>query len=71
MINLSYNICDYRKQILEILNDNDTVIELGCHVGNTSRLILENDVKLIALDNSPEAESQIIKINSPNLIFIN
>lgn len=68
MIKLSYEVDDYRKQILEVVNDGDNVIELGCHTGNTSRVILKNDVNLIALDNSPEAEIEMSKLD---LTFIN
>ena len=71
MIKLSYNIHDYRKQIMNTIKENDTIIELGCHIGNTSKIILEKNVKLIALDNSPEAQKEINKIKSRNLHFIN
>lgn len=68
MIKLSYDVNDYRKQIREVINDGDVVIELGCHTGNTSKVILENDVVLFALDNSPEALNEISKLD---LTFIN
>ena len=53
MIKLSYNIKNYRKDLLEIVGDGDTVIELGCHLGGTTKL-LEN-CNVFAVDNSPEA----------------
>ena len=68
MIKLSYDVEDYRKQISNLLSDGDCVIELGCHTGNTSRIILEHDVKLIAIDNSPEAGKEMSKLD---LTFIN
>ena len=68
MIKLCYDVNDYRRLIRHVINDGDTVIELGCHTGNTSKVILENDVTLIALDNSPEAKSEMDKLN---LNFIN
>lgn len=68
MIKLSYDVNDYRKQILDLVNDKDVVIELGCHTGNTSKVILEKNVELIALDNSPEAACEMNKLN---LTFIN
>ena len=55
MIKLCYDVNDYRRQIGQVINDEDTVIELGCHTGNTSRVILENNVKLIAIDNFKNA----------------
>ncbi len=54
MIKLSYNIENYRKDLLELVKSGDTVIELGCHLGGTTRL-LPCDAKIIAVDNSPEA----------------
>ena len=68
MIKISYDIKVYRKILGNILNEKDKVIELGCHVGKTSRLIAEKvkNGKLICLDNSPEA---IIKMNNLKLIY--
>ena len=68
MIKLCYDVKDYRRQIRDVINDGDKVIELGCHTGNTSKVILENDVDLIAIDNSPEAGEEMGKLN---LTFIN
>ncbi len=68
MIKLCYDVEDYRRQIREVINGGDTVIELGCHTGNTSKVILENDVDLIAIDNSPEAKNEMDKLD---LTFIN
>ncbi|RBQ24342.1 tRNA (cmo5U34)-methyltransferase [Candidatus Methanobinarius endosymbioticus] len=63
MIKISYDIKIYRKQLEEILKENDTVVELGCHVGKTSEIISKTikNGKLFALDNSPES---IPKMNS-------
>ena len=68
MIKLSYDVKDYRKQISDLISSGDVVIELGCHTGNTSKVILEKDVRLIAIDNSPEAIDEISKLD---LTFIN
>lgn len=70
MIKLSYDINIYRKQLLELVNEDDIVVELGCHIGKTSKLILEklNNGKLISVDNSPEA---IIKMNDLKLEYNN
>ena len=54
MIKLSYNIKNYRKDILDLVNSGDTVLELGCHLGGTTKLI-PKDCNIIAIDNSPEA----------------
>lgn len=54
MIKLSYDIEKYRQDLLDLIKDNDIVIELGCHIGGTTKLIPES-CKVIAVDNSPEA----------------
>lgn len=68
MIKLCYDVKDYRRQIRDVINNGDKVIELGCHMGNTSKVILENAVDLIAIDNSPEAGEEMEKLD---LTFIN
>lgn len=54
MIKLSYDIKNYRKDLTDLINPNDTVIELGCHIGGTTRLLCKQ-CRVIAVDNSPEA----------------
>jgi len=74
MIKISYDINIYRKQLEEVLKENDVVVELGCHIGNTSELIAKKikKGKLIALDNSPEAIAKMEKITKKydNIEFI-
>lgn len=62
MIKLSYDIEIYRQQLSDLVDINDTVIELGCHVGGTTKLISKK-ANVIALDNSPEAECEMSKID--------
>ena len=61
MIKLSYDIENYRKDILDLVNPGDTVVELGCHVGGTTRLI-PRDCNVVAVDNSPEAIDEMEKL---------
>ncbi|MEA4957501.1 hypothetical protein SDC9_08612 [bioreactor metagenome] len=74
MILISYDIKIYRKQLEEVLKENDIVIELGCHIGNTSQMIAKNikKGKLVALDNSPESipKMDILSKKYENLEFI-
>ena len=74
MIKLAYKMNKYRKQLNNLIQENDTIIELGCHVGKTSQYILNNQkqTQLICLDNSPEAIKPMTKLenNNPNLKFI-
>jgi hypothetical protein len=67
MIKLSYDIKNYRKDLAELIKPGDTVIELGCHLGGTTRLI-NKDANVIALDNSPEAIGEMSGIE--NVLFI-
>ena len=62
MIKLSYDIKNYRKDLLDLVEDGDVVIELGCHVGGTTRLI-ESKSRVIAVDNSPEAVGEMAKLD--------
>lgn len=54
MIKLSYNIKNYRQDLLNVVESGDIVIELGCHVGGTTKLISDM-CNVVAIDNSPEA----------------
>ena len=67
MIKLSYDVKKYRQDILNLVNEDDTVIELGCHVGGTTKLI-PNTCNIIAIDNSPEAPSKMEKLSYVNFI---
>ena len=53
MIRLSYDIEKYRRDLLELINPKDSIIELGCHLGGTTRLF--KGCRVVAVDNSPEA----------------
>lgn len=57
MIKIVYNIKVYREVLRDIIQSDDLVVELGCHVGNSTRIIskLACEGKVLALDNSPEA----------------
>ncbi|MBQ2666074.1 trans-aconitate 2-methyltransferase [Methanobrevibacter sp.] len=68
MIRLSYDVKRYRRDILDLIKPDDTVIELGCHTGGTTRL-LPQTCNVIALDNSPEAGDEMKKL--PHVNFIN
>lgn len=74
MIKIVYQLQIYRHHILQTLKNDDVVVELGCHLGNTTRLIAEKcpDGRIIAIDNSPEAiipMENLIK-EYPNIEFI-
>ena len=62
MIKLSYNIKNYRKDLLDLIGEGDVVIELGCHTGGTTQL-LQDKCRVIAVDNSPEAVGEMAKLD--------
>ena len=57
MIRIVYDINIYREVLREVLEPSHTVVELGCHVGNSTRIIsdLVPEGRVVAVDNSPEA----------------
>ena len=57
MIKIVYDIKVYRQVLRDIIKKDDVVVELGCHVGNSTRIIgdLSPDGAVISLDNSPES----------------
>ena len=62
MIKLSYDIKNYRKDLQNLVNPGDTVIELGCHLGGTTRLFPKG-CSVIAVDNSPESVDEMAKLD--------
>lgn len=67
MIKISYDIKNYRKDIMDLVKEGDSVIELGCHVGGTTKLITEI-TNVVAVDNSPESISKMQKIDNVKFI---
>jgi len=71
MINVVYDIKVYRQVLKDIIREDDVVVELGCHVGNSTRIIsqLAPEGKIIALDKgsqSKEKLDELIKeVNTP------
>jgi len=61
MINIVYNLKVYRQKLKEIIQEDDVVVELGCHVGNSTRIIsqLAPHGKIIALDKGTESRVKI------------
>jgi len=57
MIKVVYDIKVYREVIRDHIKKDDVVVELGCHVGNSTEIIADllSEGRVIALDNSPEA----------------
>ena len=67
MIKLSYDIKKYRRDLLDLANSGDIVIELGCHLGGTTELISDK-CRVVAVDNSPEAVDGMKKLEDVEFI---
>lgn len=65
MINVTYDIKVYRQVLKEIIQEDDVVVELGCHVGNSTRIIsqLAPEGKIIALDKGTESKEKLEQLN--------
>lgn len=61
MINIVYDITVYRQTLKDIIKEDDMVVELGCHVGNSTRIIsqLAPNGKIIALDKGTESKEKL------------
>ncbi|MGC9516307.1 MAG: class I SAM-dependent methyltransferase [Methanomicrobiales archaeon] len=74
MIKAVYNIKHYRKLLKSVLKENDNVVELGCHIGNSSKIIAQTASKgrVISVDNSPESIEKMKKVvnDYSNIEFI-
>ena len=76
MIKVTYDIKVYRNILKDIIRDNDVVVELGCHIGNSTRLIsqLAPNGSIIAVDKGPQSEKSLNQLNNevkPAVDFIN
>lgn len=65
MINIAYDIKVYRQILKDIIRENDVVVELGCHVGNSTKIIsqLAPNGKIIALDKGSESKEKLEELN--------
>ncbi len=67
MIKLSYDIKNYRRDLLDLVKSDDSVIELGCHVGGTTKLFPKN-CNVVAIDNSPESVDEMKRLDNVRFI---
>jgi hypothetical protein len=61
MINVVYDIKVYRQALRDIIKKDDVIVELGCHVGNSTRIIaqLAPEGKIIALVKGYQAKEKL------------
>lgn len=74
MIKIVYDIKVYKEVLKDIIKEDDVVVELGCHVGKSTRILTELSPfgKIISLDKSPESVDAMDALMDeyPNLTFI-
>ena len=75
MIKIVYDIKVYREVLKNIIKEDDVVVELGCHVGNSTRIISQMTPhgRIIALDKSSQSEEkmqELIKEEKSSIEFI-
>ncbi|NYB52556.1 MAG: class I SAM-dependent methyltransferase [Methanobacteriaceae archaeon] len=61
MIKIVYDIKVYREVLKDTIRENDVVVELGCHVGNSTRIISQMAPKghIISIDKSPQSQKKL------------
>ncbi|MDP3065898.1 MAG: class I SAM-dependent methyltransferase [Methanobacteriaceae archaeon] len=74
MIKIVYNIKIYREVLRDVIRKDDVVVELGCHLGNSTRIMADMapEGRIIALDKSDEAADSMKDITGlhSNIEFI-
>lgn len=73
MIYLSYDRKKYQEDMINNIQTFDNVVEIGCHIGTSTKIIsrLNQDGIVYAFDNSPESSEAMNKlgIEYSNIIF--
>ena len=66
MINVVYDIKIYREVLRDIIKQDDLVVELGCHLGNSTKIMSERAPKarIITMDKSEEAAQAMSELKS-------
>ncbi len=70
MILLVYDAKLYRKAFADVIKPGDTVIEIGPHVGTSTRVIAKYAKKVIAVDKAEQAEKAFKDSKIQNVTFI-
>lgn len=75
MIHLSYNRKKYQEDMINNIKIFDNVVEIGCHIGTSTKIIsrLNQDGIVYAFDNSPESTEAMnnLGIEYKNIKFFN
>lgn len=75
MIHISYDRRKYQEDMINNIKLMDNVVEIGCHVGTSTKIIsrLNQDGTVYAFDNSPESDEAMnnLGIEYRNVKFFN
>lgn len=75
MIHVSYDRRKYQDDMINTIETFDNVVEIGCHIGTSTKIIskLNQDGIVYAFDNSPESTEAMknLGIEYNNIQFIN
>ena len=75
MIHISYDRRKYQEDMIDNIKLLDNVVEIGCHIGTSTRIIsrLNQDGTVYAFDNSPESVEAMdnLGIEYSNIQFFN
>lgn len=75
MIHISYKREKYQDDMRDNVQIFDNVVEIGCHIGNSTRVLsrLCQDGHVYAFDNSPESSDAMnkLRVEYPNIEFFN
>ncbi|MEA1924420.1 MAG: SAM-dependent methyltransferase [Candidatus Altiarchaeota archaeon] len=72
MIRIAYKKERYRRLLADMVDEGDTVIEVGPHLGKSTRGYVNRAEKVFAVDKSPQAKEAMNELQRecPNLVFV-
>ncbi len=72
MIRIAYKKERYRKLLADMVNEGDTVIEVGPHLGDSTKGYVKKAGRVFTVDKSPQAREAMCELAGeyPNLVFV-
>lgn len=69
MIQITYKVKQYRELLRKTVRKGDIVVEVGPHIGASTKLLADKAKEVIAVDKADQAEDAL-KIAPENVIFV-
>ncbi|HHQ44828.1 MAG TPA: SAM-dependent methyltransferase [Candidatus Altiarchaeales archaeon] len=66
MIKLAYDVGEYRKLLGETVSEGDVVVEIGPHVGKSTRAYMDRASKIFLIDKGSDCEKALEKLAGEN-----